>query len=315
MNGCFELATSERLRLERVEGTIFDIQRYSLHDGPGLRTNVFFKGCPLRCGWCSNPESQQRPPELAVFASQCIRCGQWGDACPDGWHAQPDEHWKQNARAEYARRAALCPAGGVRWIGERRTAGDVLAEVKRDAVFYEDGGGMTLTGGEPVLQGDFAEALLRLACAECIHTAIETCGHYPWPALERLLPHLDVVLFDVKHVDNATHRAHTGVGNELILANLRRLAARSAPVIIRVPLIPGFNATVEQILALGEMLVGLDGAITRVDVLPYHTLARAKYAALARPYPWQGQAGLSDEEVESLAGELRGMGLTVTVGG
>jgi len=124
-----------------------------------------------------------------------------------------------------------------------------------------------------------------------------------------------VVLFDVKHVDNATHRAHTGVGNELILANLRRLAARSAPVIIRVPLIPGFNATVEQILALGEMLVGLDGAITRVDVLPYHTLARAKYAALARPYPWQGQAGLSDEEVESLAGELRGMGLTVTVGG
>jgi pyruvate formate lyase activating enzyme len=310
-----ELSFSERAACEAVEGTIFDIQRYSLHDGPGLRTNVFFKGCPLRCGWCSNPESQHAPPELAVFASQCIACGQFAEACPDRWQVAPDEGWKRELRDEYGKRAVLCPAGGVRWIGERRTAGEVLAEVRRDAAFYQDGGGMTLTGGEPVLQPQFAEALLRLARADCIHTAIETCGHYPWPALERLLPYLDLVLFDVKHMDSAVHRAHTGVGNEIILANLRRLASVGAPVIVRVPLIPGLNSDAASVRAIGELVANLDGGIGRIDVLPYHTLARAKYAALARPYPWAGHTSLPDSAVAGLAGVLRDLGLDVSIGG
>lgn len=322
-----------RTELESVEGIIFDIQRYSVHDGPGLRTNVFFKGCSLRCAWCANPESQTMQPELAVFAVNCIHCGQFEEPCPDGWLIQDDVTWKWGVQDDYETRARLCPAGGVRWIGERRTAGSVLDEVRRDAPFYEGGGGMTLSGGEPALQPAFAEALLRLARDECINTAIETCGQVPWPNLERLAPYLDTFLFDVKHLDSATHRAFTGSGNELILDNLRRLAALTAAeaagadaagaakaagaasVIVRVPLIPGFNASAESLRAIGQFVAGLPGPIRQVDILPYHTLGRAKYAALAKPYPWDGHQHLSDEEIETLAGELRAMGLVVTVGG
>ena len=309
------------VELESVEGIIFDIQRYSVHDGPGLRTNVFFKGCPLRCAWCANPESQTMQPELAVFAVNCIHCGQFEEPCPDGWLIQDDVTWKWGVQDDYETRARLCPSGGVRWIGERRTAGSVLDEVRRDVPFYEGGGGMTLSGGEPALQPAFAEALLCLARDECINTAIETCGQVPWPNLERLAPYLDTFLFDVKHLDSATHRAFTGAGNELILENLRRLAAltasatSAASVIVRVPLIPGFNASTESLRAIGHFVAGLPGQVRRVDILPYHTLGRAKYAALAKPYPWDGHQHLSDDEVETLAGELRAMGLVVTVGG
>jgi pyruvate formate lyase activating enzyme len=298
-----------------VEGIITDIQRYSLHDGPGLRTNVFFKGCSLRCAWCANPETQTPHPELAVFSRMCICCGQFDAHCPDGWLVREDAAWKQDVQAEYATRARLCPAGGVRWIGERRTAGSVMDEVRRDAPFYEGGGGLTLTGGEPALQPEFAEALLRLAQEEGIRTAIETCGHVPWRNLARLLPHLDLVLFDVKHTDSAVHSAFTGAGNERILRNLRRLAAAGAPVVARVPLIPGFNASAESLRAIGRLLAGLRGRIERVEILPYHTLGRAKYAALAQPYPWEGIARLTEDEVQELAGELSRMGLAVTVGG
>jgi pyruvate formate lyase activating enzyme len=303
---CDALTADQRAYWEKVEGIIFDIQRYSLHDGPGLRTNVFFKGCPLRCGWCCNPESQRTDADLAVFAANCVRCGQFDPPCPDV---------NRHETADLAARVPLCPAGAVRWIGECRPAGSVIAEVRRDAAFYEGGGGMTLVGGEPTLQPIMAEALLRLARAECISTAIETCGYCAWPVWERLAPLLDTILYDVKHVDSAVHRAFTGVGNELILANLRRLAASGAAVVVRVPLIPGFNATAENLAAIGRFVIGLPGKVRQVDLLPYHTLGRAKYAALAQPYPWDGHARLTDEEVEALAGELRKTGLTVTVGG
>ena len=298
--------------LEAIEGVITDIQRYSLHDGPGLRTNVFFKGCSLHCAWCANPETQTPHPELAVFSRMCIRCGQFDAHCPDGWLVRQDSAWKQDIRSDYETRARLCPAGGVRWIGERRTAGSVIEEVRRDAVFYEGGGGMTLSGGEPALQPAFAEALLHLAHDECLNTAIETCGQVPWANLERLLPYLDTVLYDVKHADSATHRAFTGAGNELILDNLDRLTAAGAPLILRVPLIPGFNASVEDVRAIGRLAARY---ARQVDILPYHTLGRAKYAALAQRYLWDGHERLTDEEVQALAGELRGLGLAVTIGG
>jgi pyruvate formate lyase activating enzyme len=245
----------------------------------------------------------------------CIRCGQFDAHCPDGWIVQADTAWKREVQSEYEERARLCPAGGVRWIGERRTAGSVIDEVRRDALFYEDGGGMTLTGGEPALQPAFAEALLSLAREERVHTAIETCGHVPWRNLARLLPYLDAVLYDVKHTDLAVHRAFTGAGNARILGNLRRLAAAGAPIVVRVPLIPGFNASAGSVRAIGRLVAGLPGRVDRIDLLPYHTLGRAKYAALAQPYPWEGYARLTDEEVEELADELSRMGLAVTVGG
>jgi len=305
------LAPDERAGLEAVEGIVFDVQRYSLHDGPGLRTNIFFKGCPLRCGWCCNPESQEREPQPAVFANDCIRCGQFEEPCPATWPLSDEAE----RRARYGPRAALCPAGAVRMIGERRTAGSLLAEALRDVPFYEGGGGVTLTGGEPLLQPRLAQALLRLARAEGIHTAIETSGYASWAAWESLLPYLDAILFDVKQIDSRIHRSFTGVGNERILANLRRLVACGAPVTVRVPLIPGFNATERDLQAIADLVLGLSQSPLPVDLLPYHTLGRAKYRALARIYPWESYERLSDARVEALAEAMRSRGVSVTIGG
>jgi pyruvate formate lyase activating enzyme len=172
---------------------------------------------------------------------------------------------------------------------------------------------MTLTGGEPTMQPCLAEALLRLAKAEYISTAIETCGHTTWAVWERLVPYLDTILFDLKHMDSAIHRAFTGAGNELILANLRRLAELEVPVIIRVPLIPGFNADPVSLSAIAEFVKEL--VLNRLDLLPYHTLGRAKYEALGRDYPWAEQPRLGETEVAELAGLVESVGLEVTVGG
>lgn len=310
-----QLTVDERHDLESVAGIIFDIQRYSLHDGPGLRTNVFFKGCPLRCGWCANPESQTQQPEIAVFAANCIHCGQFDAPCPDQWQVQTDTSWKRDVIGEYGERAAVCPVGGTYWIGEQRAAGSIIAEVRRDRPFYAEGGGMTLTGGEPLLQPRLAEALLRLAKAESITTAIETCGYATWQTFARLVPYLDSILFDLKHMDDTLHRVWTGVGNEPILDNLRRLIAAYAPVTVRVPLIPGFNATVENVQAIGAFVAGLEGDVPHVDLLPYHAFGRSKYTALALPYPWQAHERLTDHQVGELADALRGQGLNVTIGG
>jgi pyruvate formate lyase activating enzyme len=306
----FELSDPERRQLEQVEGVVFDVQRYSLHDGPGLRTNVFLKGCPLRCGWCANPESQQLQPELALYEHNCITCDQFETPCPvcqprPAAPIDPDE---------FGERAAICPTGALCWIGERRLAGDIIAEVKRDVPFYRDGGGMTLTGGEPTMQPELAEALLRLARDEGISTALETCGHTRWSVWERLVPYLDDILYDLKHVDSGLHRQHTGLGNELILANLRQLVAQGAPVTIRISLIPGFNAEPDQLRAIVEFVANLNGAIKAAHILPYHTLGRAKYAALGRDYPWASHLRLTDAEVAA-ADLFAEYGLSVIFGG
>jgi pyruvate formate lyase activating enzyme len=306
-----QLSSAERYRLEKVEGIVFDIQRYSLHDGPGLRTNVFLKGCPLRCQWCANPEAHNLQPELALFENNCIDCGQFDRACPICWR---DRGAVGVADTQHDR-VAICPTGAIHWLGERRSAGDVIQTVRRDAPFYANGGGMTLTGGEPTMQPDMAEALLRLAKAEGISTAIETCGHTQWDVFERLLPYLDNILFDVKHIDNEIHQKFTGIGNALILANLRRLAELNAPITIRVPLIPGFNAAPTSIRAIARFLLSLNGAVKAIDLLPYHTLSRAKYKALGRDYPWEDYGRLPETEIAVLARIIETRGLRVNIGG
>ncbi len=309
------LTLLERAQLEKVEGVVFDIQRYSLHDGPGLRTNVFLKGCPLRCQWCANPESQNLQPELALFAHNCIECGQFAEACPVGWGIHSGPGWTGELSEKYRPRAAICPTEAIHQIGERRTAGQVIKTVLRDAPFYEDGGGMTLTGGEPTMQPDMARALLRLARDEYISTAIETCGHTPWPVLEQLLPFLDLILFDLKHMDSETHRAVTGVGNKLILSNLRRLAAIKAPLVVRVPLIPAFNASAKNLRAIANFVLELNVSAKAIDLLPYHALGKAKYKALGRDYPWNDRNSLADSEIEALARAVESCGLAVNIGG
>jgi glycyl-radical enzyme activating protein len=309
------LTVEERERLEQIEGVIFDIQRYSLHDGPGLRTNVFLKGCPLRCQWCSNPESQHVQTEFALFAHNCIACGQFVEACPIRWQQDKGSSWTKELEEAYHTRVMKCPTEAIHRIGEQRTAGEVMAEVVRDLPFYGDSGGMTLTGGEPTMQPHFTEALLRLAKAETISTAMETCGYTRWTVLERLLPYLDHILFDVKHIDTRVHQVFTGVGNELILSNLRQLVELGAPVTIRVPLIPGFNASPESLRAIAEFVLALNSSVASLDLIPYHTFGRSKYTALNRDYPWEEYQRLTDQELETLARVIESYGLTVNIGG
>ena len=271
--------------------------------------------CPLRCGWCANPESQHPQPELALFAHNCITCGQFPEACPLGWGSHTQNGWTPDLRQKYGQRVEVCPTEAMREIGQRRSAGEIMAQVRRDAPFYEDGGGMTLTGGESTMQPEMCLALLRLAKADYLTTALETCGQTRWEVLAGLLPYLDDILYDLKHLDSEIHRAFTGLGNELILANLRRLAAVGAPVTVRVPLIPGFNASVESVQAIAEFVRSLDGPVKSVDLLPYHTLGQAKYKALGRDYPWQAHDRLTDDEVAVLAGVVESYGLPVSIGG
>ena len=303
--------------LEQVEGIVFDIQRYSVHDGPGLRTNVFLKGCPLRCGWCANPESQNLQPELMLAAHNCMTCGQFATPCPVCW----ERAGSANLRIEeLGERPFVCPTGAIHWVGARRSAGDVMAEVRRDAPFYARRGGLTLTGGEATMQPAFAEALLRLAQAEGIHTALETSGHTHWSVFERLLPHLDLLLYDIKHVDSEIHRRCTGLGNELILDNLRRIADLPAPeLIVRVPVIPGFNADPASLRAIAACVLSLGERVSEINLLPYHTLGKAKYQALGRNYPWEDQPRLTDAEMqrlaEAVAGEVAPQRIRVQIGG
>ena len=309
------LSSQERQSLEAVEGIIFDVQRYSVHDGPGLRTDVFFKGCPLRCGWCSNPESQVLQPEQALFSKQCMRCDQFAEVCPLHWEDDHKQGWTQELEEKYRERVKLCPTEAIHEIGECRRAGDIVAEVLRDLPFYRDGGGMTLTGGDPTMQPDLAEALLRLTKAEGINTAMETCGHAQWDVFERLLPFLDHILFDIKHLDPQVHRQFTGQGNGLILSNAAALVKHGAPLSIRVPLIPGFNANAQALRDIAEFVKRIQPAKQSIDILPYHTLGTSKYTALGRGYPWEGHKRLTDEELEELLEPLKASGLEINVGG
>ena len=305
-----------------IQGLIFDLQRYSLHDGPGLRTNIFFKGCPLRCRWCCNPESQAPKPELAFFESRCFACGDCLEVCQQGalHMSEGKMHWDPQVCDHCCRCVDVCASGAIQWIGRRVSVGEVLDEALRDAAFYCGGGGITLTGGEPTLQPEFAAAILRLAQAECIHTTMETCGHAPWPIFEQLLPHLDLVLYDLKHMDSDHHREGTGVGNELILENAQRVAGSGVEVIIRLPVIPGFNmaadrpkVSMENIRRTAQFALGL--GIGEIHLLPYHRLGQPKYQALGRPYPGEEFDLLKDEQVEAIASLVRSYGLRVRVGG
>ena len=304
---------AEREALEWVEGIVFDVQRYSLHDGPGLRTSVFLKGCPLHCRWCSNPESQQFGPELLLFSANCLVCGTCVDACALGARTVAGEQlvWDRNLCTSCGACANVCPVQTMTQSGQRRKAGEVIVQVLRDVVFYQDGGGLTLTGGEPLAQPAFAEALLRLAKAEYLNTAIETAGHAPWEVFERLMPYADLWLYDVKHLDSKTHREYTGLGNELILSNLRRLASLGVPISLRLPLIPGLNMTGDNLQRTAALAVDLGASVRSVDLLPYHGLARAKYAALGHNHLWGDHDPPTDEDVEAVAGLFCSYGLNV----
>jgi pyruvate formate lyase activating enzyme len=299
-----------------ASGVIFDLQRFSVHDGPGIRTLVFCKGCPLACRWCANPESQRFEPELLFDPATCVACGGCVEACPQGAVLREADRpgYDRERCVVCGRCVEACHAEARTIAGRRVTAADVALEVLKDAPFFANsGGGVTLGGGEPLSQLDFARALLARCRAAGLHTAVETCGYLPWELLAAVLPVTDLFLYDLKHLDAARHAAETGGGVALILENLGRLAATGAAVIVRVPVVPGFNDDPETIRAIAERAAAL--GIRELHLLPYHRLGQNKYRLLGRRYDFARLEPPSPQALEALCRAAAGAGLAVRVGG
>ncbi|MGQ9648234.1 MAG: glycyl-radical enzyme activating protein [Thermodesulfobacteriota bacterium] len=309
-----------KIATDPVTGLIWDIKKYAIHDGPGIRTLVFLKGCPLRCLWCCNPESQDLRPEIIWLAENCIRCNRCLDMCPSHAISEGAGQKKRIDRnlCDFCGICVnRCPNQALNLVGKRMTVDEVLKEVVEDSIFYtRSGGGLTLTGGEPTAQPDFAYELLRQykVRERGRHTALETCGFVDWPTLSHLLEYTDLVLYDIKHMDSGCHFRLTGVSNELILQNARRIAKSCSHLVIRLPLIPGINDTEENIRRTASFALKLPG-VEEIDLLPYHRLGEPKYGRLGREYPFVGTIALSPSRLAEIRSLVESYGLRVNVGG
>ena len=294
----------------KTRGTVFNIQRFSFHDGPGIRTTVFFKGCPLRCSWCHNPESQSPELEVLRIAGRCISCGACRKACPTGAAVENGVSCTRCGAC-----AEGCPTGAREIVGREVSVGNLLAEVTRDRIFYEEsGGGVTFSGGEPLSQPEFLMACLEACRKEGLHTALDTCGYSPRDLLLRAADLSDLVLYDVKLMDPAAHERYTGGPVEPILENLRELATSHPNVWLRIPVIPGVNDDVENMAAAAALVFKLAG-IQRVCLLPHHRMGAEKALRLGHPEPLAPPFTPSPESLARLASPFRKAGFVVTIGG
>jgi pyruvate formate lyase activating enzyme len=299
------------------EGIVFDIKKYAIHDGPGIRTTVFFKGCPLKCRWCHNPEGVAISPEVIYRKDRCIGCGECINACPEdaitrspqGMITNPSNCLRCGLCAE------SCPAEARELIGRVMTVEDVLREIEKDVLFYdESGGGVTFSGGEPLMQPDFLLGLLDASGRLGIHRVVDTTGYADSTLLLEVAEKTELFLYDLKQMDSDKHQKYTGVPNERILNNLELLVNQKAMLKIRVPIIPGVNCDDENIDGLGAFVSTLSG-VTDIDVLPYHNTAKNKY----RRFGIEDRAGEvlppSASRIRSIVKRLEGFGLRVKVGG
>ena len=250
----------------------FDIQRNSFVDGPGIRTTVFFKGCNLRCAWCHNPESQSAKPQMMFYKDKCTGCGKCKSVCP--YHLE---------QCELCGKCTLyCPVDARKVCGKEHTVDEVLKEVLKDKAFYEtSGGGVTFSGGECMLQIDFLAEILKKCKENGIHTAVDTAGHIPFESFEKILPYTDLFLYDIKIFDSQKHKQYVGVGNELILENLKKLFERKAKLWIRIPIIPDVNDSIEEIQKIKDFLKTI-GTPEKIELLPYHAMGENKYRAIGK---------------------------------
>ena len=302
------------VKTDIIQGWVFDIQRYSINDGPGIRTTVFLKGCPLSCLWCDNPESQANMPELLYLPSLCINCQRCVAVCAAGATSVGPKGLIQIDRSlcqVCGKCVEACLTGARVIVGELMTVEEVFDVASKDTLFYrKSGGGVTCSGGEPTHQPEFLKAFFNRCQEAGLHTALDTCGLVEWETLKSIIEHVDLVLFDLKQMDPKVHRDITGVGNEIILGNLEKVA-KVKSVVVRIPLIPGYTDSKDNMEASGEFLSKI--GITRADVVPYHQLGVGKYERLGKQYALRDLDPISDERTEECIKILENYGLQVEI--
>jgi pyruvate formate lyase activating enzyme len=307
-------------RGEGLKGLIFDIQKFAIHDGGGIRTLVFLKGCPLLCPWCSNPESLAGKPEITFVCNNCISCGKCLEICPSDAINRDESNGKgliiDRDRCTLCGQCAKhCYAGAINIIGRYLSVPELMEIIERDRKFYEQSnGGVTFSGGEPMAQPEFLKAALKETQRRGIHTAIETSSFVNWETYASILEHVDLVLTDLKHMDDAEHKRLTGVSNKVILDNLRNISRLDIPVKIRLPLIPGFNDSTRNLEATADFVEQLSH-VQSLDILPYHRLGEMKWGQLGQDYSLAGVEALTLEETEAHIQLFRDRGLKVSIGG
>lgn len=303
------------MNFNNARGVVFDTQRYSIHDGPGIRTIIFLKGCPLHCPWCANPESQRRSVEVWYNKALCIGCDECINACPNNNISRGENGLLVDfpACTNCGTCVNVCCSKALSMVGKHVYVEDMLKVIERDRIFYEkSGGGVTLSGGEPLMQSTFAAALLSICKERSISTAMETCGCAAWEDVEKVLPFTDLFLYDLKIFDTKKHKKILGAGNELILSNLKRIIAQGGKAVVRVPLIPNFNDDVENLKAI--LSYSEEVGAEYVNILPYHRLGETKYDKLGKPYYVDGQPQ-SKEEIQSLMDQVGSFRISVVIGG
>jgi pyruvate formate lyase activating enzyme len=309
------ICSNERNRL--TFGTVFNISRYAIHDGPGIRTTVFFKGCPLSCWWCHNPEGISPEPEISLWPNRCVRCGACIEACPEHAISLSDGGVDTDASLCELCFACVkvCPADAREVVGRTMTVDEVVAEIKKDVAFYdESGGGVTFSGGEPLMQPAFLLELLDACGGLEIHRAVDTSGYASKAVLLEVAGKTDLFLYDLKHMDPEIHMKYTGVSNELILENLKALACRQVAICVRLPVIPGINDDRNNIERTGAFLQSLH-RVCYIDLLPYHDVASGKYKRFGYPYRLGKLPAPDPVHLQDIAAVLSSYGLCVTVGG
>lgn len=308
--------------MESYSGRVFDIQRWSLHDGAGIRTNVFLKGCPLRCDWCCNPESQEGHPELAYFIDKCIRCGRCVSLCPHGAiDAQSNamrtdrsvcaEHCYEDGSFPCLGR---CYSGARKLIGPNMTVDEVMREVMKDSLIYEQsGGGVTFTGGEPMYQFGFLKSLAQACKASWLHVAMETCGYASWKNYQQVLEFVDFVFIDIKLLDNRRHKEVVGRPNKIILKNAERIAEymrqKRRTVVVRTPVVPGVTDA-DTIAEIADFVRTRMPGVSTYELMPYHRLGRGKYADIGREYGMAEAEPIKAIEIQSLRDIVASYGLS-----